>query len=379
MHDPKFEPWRKAAKKNKFKSSVALPLFNDNNIYGAISIYSGEENAFNEEEIKVLSLIVNDLSIGISKIRYNKSIEKQSIELIKAKEITEKNEKKFRALFENANEGIIFLSEEGKIVSLNNSAARMHGYSIEEMINKNIQEFDLDDQSVLLPERGQKLVKGEDFIFEVSHYHKNGNTIDLEVSSCVVELGGINYFIAFHRDITEHKKAIEELRKSKQNWEGIFNGLTTPTVILDSHHNILEINENLRNKLGKDITEIKKLKCWELFHTPGTNSPPPGCPFEKMAATGTFKTLVMEMEAFGGTYLVNCTPLFDKEGKLDKVIHIATDISECKQLEVKLQQNIHELNKTLSYFNNREQRMIELKKEINGLLVQLGKEKKYIW
>ena len=41
----------------------------------------------------------------------------------------------------------------------------------------------------------------------------------------------------------------------------------------------------------------------------------------------------MEMEAFAGVFLVSCTPLVDEQGRLDRVIHIATDITDRKQAE----------------------------------------------
>lgn len=39
------------------------------------------------------------------------------------------------------------------------------------------------------------------------------------------------------------------------------------------------------------------------------------------------------MESLGGHFLVSCTPVFDEHGTLQKVIHIATDITERKQAE----------------------------------------------
>lgn len=41
----------------------------------------------------------------------------------------------------------------------------------------------------------------------------------------------------------------------------------------------------------------------------------------------------MEMEAFNGTFLVSCTPIYDEKGELKNIIHIATDITHLKQTE----------------------------------------------
>jgi two-component system, LuxR family, sensor kinase FixL len=45
------------------------------------------------------------------------------------------------------------------------------------------------------------------------------------------------------------------------------------------------------------------------------------------------RTIEMEMEAIQGNFLVSCTPLFDADGQLQKIIHIATDITERKRAE----------------------------------------------
>ena len=53
----------------------------------------------------------------------------------------------------------------------------------------------------------------------------------------------------------------------------------------------------------------------------------------RIMKSGRPRTLEMELEALGGTFLVTCTPVMDDKGHLEKVIHIATDISQRKQME----------------------------------------------
>ena len=59
----------------------------------------------------------------------------------------------------------------------------------------------------------------------------------------------------------------------------------------------------------------------------GSAQPPKDCPYEKVISTGRFETCEMTFEALAGTFLVSYTPLLDPEGRVEKVIHIATDIS----------------------------------------------------
>ncbi|MFC1887147.1 hypothetical protein ACFLZM_08870, partial [Thermodesulfobacteriota bacterium] len=53
------------------------------------------------------------------------------------------------------------------------------------------------------------------------------------------------------------------------------------------------------------------------------------------------------------------------------------DLTERKQAEEKLQRNLEELERFNLLAIGREEKMIELKEEINELMQQAGKEKKY--
>ena len=54
---------------------------------------------------------------------------------------------------------------------------------------------------------------------------------------------------------------------------------------------------------------------------------------EKLHGSGQMETMEMEVEALEGIYLVSCTPVFDAQGRLKKVIHIVTDITARRRAE----------------------------------------------
>jgi hypothetical protein len=61
-----------------------------------------------------------------------------------------------------------------------------------------------------------------------------------------------------------------------------------------------------------------------------------------------------------------------------RVLHsLAFDITERKEAELALKQKINELEQFNDLTVNRELRMIELKREVNLLLRQAGREEKY--
>lgn len=85
LTDPAFEPWREAAIKRGFASSLVLPFAIDGKPYGAVSIYSRDPDPFSDSEIELLSELVNDLAYGISFLRLEES-ERAAIKAIRENE-----------------------------------------------------------------------------------------------------------------------------------------------------------------------------------------------------------------------------------------------------------------------------------------------------
>jgi putative nucleotidyltransferase with HDIG domain len=67
--DPRLGPWRAEALKRGYASSVSLPLRGPSGPLGALSIYSGEVDAFGSDEIKLFIELADDLAYGIAALR----------------------------------------------------------------------------------------------------------------------------------------------------------------------------------------------------------------------------------------------------------------------------------------------------------------------
>jgi len=63
------EPWREAARKHGYQSSIALPLTSAAGILGVLTIYAPEPDAFTEDEVRLLQELANDLAYGIITLR----------------------------------------------------------------------------------------------------------------------------------------------------------------------------------------------------------------------------------------------------------------------------------------------------------------------
>jgi signal transduction histidine kinase len=63
--DPRYEPWRAEAIKRGYRSSVAIPIFGADKVIGVLNVYADKEDAFNQEEVKLLEELAHDISTGL--------------------------------------------------------------------------------------------------------------------------------------------------------------------------------------------------------------------------------------------------------------------------------------------------------------------------
>jgi len=66
---PSMAPWREAALKNGYRSSIALPLSGKTSVLGVLTIYSSQESAFGTDEVVLLEELADDLSYGVEVLR----------------------------------------------------------------------------------------------------------------------------------------------------------------------------------------------------------------------------------------------------------------------------------------------------------------------
>ena len=58
-------PWRAEALKRGYASSISIPLIVDSETFGAIMIYAAESDAFDAEEVALLTELASDLAFGM--------------------------------------------------------------------------------------------------------------------------------------------------------------------------------------------------------------------------------------------------------------------------------------------------------------------------
>ncbi|MFA5906508.1 MAG: sensor domain-containing diguanylate cyclase, partial [Desulfobacula sp.] len=126
------------------------------------------------------------------------------------------SEEKHRLLFENAVEGIYQTTPEGRFLSVNPSFLRIFGFNSQEELFLHF--TDVGKQQYLIPEDREKFrkmidAKGEITAFETQLLNKEGAPIWVSLNARAVrdKTGMLLYYEGFLQDITQRKKAQEEL------------------------------------------------------------------------------------------------------------------------------------------------------------------------
>ncbi len=143
------------------------------------------------------------------------------------KEIIE-SENRYRDLVENAEVGILVDDIDGNVVYFNEKLARIFGYTSKEFKKLRVEDYIHPDDLRIVRFYHRQRIKGEDApkIYEVRGIYKNGNIINLEVNTIILQkngkiVGTRNYIV----DITARKKFEEKLTAQSMLDEltGLFN------------------------------------------------------------------------------------------------------------------------------------------------------------
>jgi PAS domain S-box-containing protein len=144
-----------------------------------------------------------------------KELEKEENERKKVEEALKESEERYRSIVENSHAGILIVGEDYKFIYVNDELCRILEYSREEIIGHDFREFLDEESKQLVADRYIRRQRGEKVPsrYEFNVVQKNGEKRRVEISSTVIkDSAGKVRTVAQILDITEHKKAEEEIK-----------------------------------------------------------------------------------------------------------------------------------------------------------------------
>jgi PAS domain S-box-containing protein len=198
---------------NGFRSIGVIPVRDAGKVVGVIHLCDRRQGMVPEKLVGFIEGLSPLVGEAISKFNIRKALEAQ-------------NEARLRlvAIVEYSNDAIISRTLEGVITSWNAAAERIYGYSAEEATGRRITLIHPPENLEESGEMLRRAASGERIVnYETLRVRKDGKRIDVSitVSPIVDALGWIIGVSSIHRDISERKRAEQEVKAYMAKLESV--------------------------------------------------------------------------------------------------------------------------------------------------------------
>jgi PAS domain S-box-containing protein len=164
-----------------------------------------------------------------------RKIEKLEEELLRARESARESEERYRALFDRSFYGVFIMDLEGRILDVNDIGLKMLGYRREHLGDLNFWNLISEDQAAAAAKAREEVLRTglQESTAEYRFKCRDGGHIWVEATSTVIYRGGHPYAVqGIARDITERKRAEDELRSSEERFRSLIQNASDIIVIL---------------------------------------------------------------------------------------------------------------------------------------------------
>lgn len=200
--DPRFAPWRDNARAYALRSALALPLGQENERLGALTIYAAEPDAFDPDVIRLMEDVARNLTYGIGALRMKAEHERAVRDLAESEE-------RYRSLVELTPDPILVHSQ-GTIVFANHAAAKVFAAPGKRLLGLPLLEL-LHEEA---REEVGRLIKRPPTQRRVSEYRMkrlDGSEFEAEIAATTITFHGLPARILVIRDVTDRKQVHQQL------------------------------------------------------------------------------------------------------------------------------------------------------------------------
>lgn len=121
-----------------------------------------------------------------------------------------------RFSLDRAGDAVYWIDPGGRFVYVNDTAAQMLGYAIDELHGMTMADIDPEVEREAWPRIWEKIKRRQAYTFEASHRAKDGRIFPIEVSVYFLAYDGHEFVCSFVRDITKRRQAEAALQAAKE-------------------------------------------------------------------------------------------------------------------------------------------------------------------
>ncbi|MGA9407661.1 MAG: PAS domain S-box protein, partial [Bacteroidota bacterium] len=161
----------------------------------------------------------------------------------------------FDYLTKYANDIILLMDAQNRIVEANDRASGSYGYSHEELVGMDARTLRAPNETGKFEADIQKVESFKGALFETVHRRKDGSTFPVEISSRSIEVDGKKFQQGIIRDITERRKAEEEVREKEAELR-FFAEATSEGIFFHQDARFIKVNDQFAKMIGFNPSEL---------------------------------------------------------------------------------------------------------------------------
>jgi len=250
----------------------------------------------------------------------------------RAEQLLQRERETFYTILEKAPYGVCLMNPDGRIAYLNSRFTGIFGYTLEdvpdreEWLRRAYPDPDYRREVKRSWEEGGLSGDGGERVFSVAC--KDGRNRQVEFRRTLLEDGRT---VVMAADATRRKKAEEQIRRAKDQWERTFDAIDDIITIQDSRRRVLLANRAASKLLGEGKEALIGKHCYELFRRRA--EPCEDCPGLDPSSERPVRSKEVHVSWLDRTLLVSMSPLFDDDENVSGVVHTAKDITEKRKME----------------------------------------------
>lgn len=186
-------------------------------------------------------------------------LEKKILDLEKTNKALKQSEQRYRELVDNADCAVIVIEPTGYLSFVNPKFCEMMGYTMKEVKKLHFSKFLHPEDLAMVTENFKKKLSGQQTAksYKIRALTKPGDTIYVDYESSVIKRKGkIVGIQAVINDITERKKAEEEIRESEEEYRMLFENANDVILYVNKYGKIIDVNKRVEDIFGYKRDEV---------------------------------------------------------------------------------------------------------------------------
>jgi len=305
-----------------------VPVVSENQLKDVMSLLTGIASLIAEQGLNTLRAIEN-----------TKALEREILDRKQAEEGLKESEARYRAIFENAAEGILIADAQTRRIRFANPAlCRLLGYRAEDLCRRDVQSIHAPEDLGRIQAGFEALQRGEQtHLLDARCLRQDGTEVVVDISAGPqISIAGRDFSVAFFTDATERIKTLQALRESEEQHRLLVENQTDLIVKFDTEGRLLFVSPSYCRTFQKTQDELIGQAFLPWIHEDDLDRlREASARVYEPPYTSDVEIRAMTRDGWRWQAWVN-TAVLDEHEQVVAVIATGRDITERKQAEEKL-------------------------------------------